>query len=168
MPYSLLVLLLLAATGCASRRPAGSETVVSLLDRMEKGGRYNLQLDYGKYHTSGMLVVRRQSSGALTLAGVTYFGLSLFQFTLDDGKWTTHNCIEPLAKPKVLALLQRDFGVLFRPGQYAVRRYNRKDMWGWAIGRGPGRTVWQVNARGGAVLKHPWLRLRLQLDVIEE
>lgn len=168
LPYSLLLLLLVVATDCASLPQAGRHSTVSLLERTETGGRYNLQLDFGKHHMSGLLVVRRQPSGALTFAGVTYFGLSIFQFTLDGTTWTTHSCLAPLAKPKVLALLQRDLGVLFCPGQYAVRRNDRKDGPGWAIGRGLGRTVWQVHGGDKALLRHPWLRMSLRMDAIKE
>lgn len=143
-----------------------------LLPAGAAGHRYNLQIDYGKQHMSGLLVIRRQQSGVWLLAGVTHFGLSLFQFTLDNGQWTTHSCIDPLASPKVLALLQRDFGLLLQPDHYKIRRCRKNHVPCWTVGRGLGRTVWRVQQgmdgiASGAVLQHPWLRLTLRLDPLQ-
>lgn len=49
----------------------------------------------------------------IRIVASTYFGLSLFDFSLRNDQFTVNSCIEPMKKEKVLKLLEMDFRRLF-------------------------------------------------------
>jgi len=75
------------------------------------------QLDFMKHHMSGMLIVRRMPDNEIRIVASTYFGLSLFDFSLRNDQFTVNSCIEPMKKEKVLKLLEMDFRRLFLSGK---------------------------------------------------
>ena len=62
-----------------------------------------------KHHMSGMLIVRRMPDNEIRIVASTYFGLSLFDFSLRNDQFTVNSCIEPMKKEKVLKLLVCQF-----------------------------------------------------------
>ena len=57
-----------------------------------------------KHHMSGMLIVRRMPDNEIRIVASTYFGLSLFDFSLRNDQFTVNSCIEPMNKEKELKL----------------------------------------------------------------
>lgn len=53
----------------------------------------------------------------IRIVASTYFGLSLFDFSLRNDQFTVNSCIEPMKKEKVLKLLEMDFRRLFLSGK---------------------------------------------------
>ena len=87
------------------------------LTQGEGSQKYNIQLDFMKHHMSGMLIVRRMPDNEIRIVASTYFGLSLFDFSLRNDQFTVNSCIEPMKKEKVLKLLEMDFRRLFLSGK---------------------------------------------------
>ena len=111
---SLMVLLFLwiqIQTSCSPRMSGEGSTVLPAIEltQGESSQKYNIQLDFMKHHMSGMLIVRRMPDNEIRIVASTYFGLSLFDFSLRNDQFTVNSCIEPMKKEKVLKLLEMDF-----------------------------------------------------------
>ena len=119
---SLTVLLFLGIqvqTSCSPRISGEGSTVPPVIEltQGEESQKYNIQLDFMKHHMSGMLIVRRMPDNEIRIVASTYFGLSLFDFSLHDDQFNVNSCIEPMKKEKVLKLLEMDFRRLFLNGK---------------------------------------------------
>ncbi|KAB6338673.1 hypothetical protein GA160_22190, partial [Bacteroides xylanisolvens] len=106
---SLTVLLFLGIqvqTSCSPRISGEGSTVPPVIEltQGEESQKYNIQLDFMKHHMSGMLIVRRMPDNEIRIVASTYFGLSLFDFSLHDDQFNVNSCIEPMKKEKVLKL----------------------------------------------------------------
>ncbi len=96
----LLFLVMQLPVSC-SPRISGESSIVPPAIELAKGEssqKYNIQLDFMKHHMSGMLIVRRMPDNEIRIVASTYFGLSLFDFSLQDGKFNVNSCIEPMKK----------------------------------------------------------------------
>lgn len=60
-----------------------------------------------------MLIVRQMPDNEIRILGSTYFGLSLFDFSLHCDTFIVNSCIEPMRKKKMLKILETDFKNLF-------------------------------------------------------
>lgn len=76
-----------------------------------------MQLDFMKHHFSGLLIVRKLPDNEIRILASTYFGLSLFDFSLRENEFHVNSCIEPMKKKKMLLLLETDFKNLFLSGK---------------------------------------------------
>lgn len=74
--------------------------------------KYHMQVSFGKRDFSGILLLRQQGDTSRILF-TTHFGMTLFDLEMDANSHTLHQCIPPLNKKKLFALLQQDFAVLF-------------------------------------------------------
>lgn len=156
-------------SGESSRMPPTIELTVG-----ESSQKYNIQLDFMKHHMSGMLIVRRMSDHEIRIVASTYFGLSLFDFSLQNGKFNVNSCIEPMKKEKVLKLLEMDFKHLFL-SEKGIRPKMSKDgsTEKRVGGKGFGKSVLYItgNIPGDPVqlkIKHPWIRLTIRLDKLSK
>ena len=152
---SLMVLLFLwiqIQTSCSPRMSGEGSTVLPAIEltQGESSQKYNIQLDFMKHHMSGMLIVRRMPDNEIRIVASTYFGLSLFDFSLRNDQFTVNSCIEPMKKEKVLKLLEMDFRRLFF-GKSVV----------YITGNTPGDPA-QIK------IKHPWIRLTIRLDKLSK
>ena len=100
---SLTVLLFLGIqvqTSCSPRISGEGSTVPPVIEltQGEESQKYNIQLDFMKHHMSGMLIVRRMPDNEIRIVASTYFGLSLFDFSLHDDQFNVNSCIEPMKK----------------------------------------------------------------------
>ncbi len=133
-----------------------------------------IQLDFMKHHMSGMLIVRRMPDNEIRIVASTYFGLSLFDFSLHDDQFNVNSCIEPMKKEKVLKLLEMDFRRLFLNGK-DVRVKATKDnaTQKRTSGKGFGKSVVYItdDTPGDPAqikIKHPWIRLTIRLDKLSK
>ena len=167
---SLTVLLFLGIqvqTSCSPRISGEGSTVPPVIEltQGEESQKYNIQLDFMKHHMSGMLI---------RIVASTYFGLSLFDFSLHDDQFNVNSCIEPMKKEKVLKLLEMDFRRLFLNGK-DVRVKATKDnaTQKRTSGKGFGKSVDYItgNTPGDPAqikIKHPWIRLTIRLDKLSK
>ena len=135
---SLMVLLFLwiqIQTSCSPRMSGEGSTVLPAIEltQGESSQKYNIQLDFMKHHMSGMLIVRRMPDNEIRIVASTYFGLSLFDFSLRNDRFTVNSCIEPMKKEKVLKLLEMDFRRLWKVSglhhwQYSGRSRTNKNQ----------------------------------------
>ena len=100
---SLTVLLFLGIqvqTSCSPRISGEGSTVPPVIEltQGEESQKYNIQLDFMKHHMSGMLIVRRMPDNEIRIVASTYFGLSLFDFSLHDDQFNVNSCIEPMKR----------------------------------------------------------------------
>lgn len=171
--FANLLLILCLIASCASSRQAAGEgaaiPVPPIIRAEAHSQKFNLQLDFMKHHLSGLLIVRRLPGDEIRILGTTYFGPSLFDFSLKDGQFRVNSCLEPLRKKKILLLLERDFRQLF----LSVKSVRRRSVTGSTekrvTGRGPGKSVFYLTdfasgAPSRVRIRHPWLKLSIQLD----
>ena len=172
----LLFLVMQLSVSC-SPRISGEGSIVPPAIELAKGEssqKYNIQLDFMKHHMSGMLIVRRMPDNEIRIVASTYFGLSLFDFSLQDDKFNVNSCIEPMQKEKVLKLLEMDFKRLFL-SEKSIRAKMSKDgsTEKRASGKGFGKSVLYITGDipGAPVqikIKHPWIRLTIRLDKLSK
>lgn len=171
-----LLLIFCLLTSCASSRHAGegSATPVPPIIRAEAySQKYNMQLDFMKHHLSGLLIVRKLPENEIRILASTYFGLSLFDFSLKDGEFLLNSIIEPMRKKKILLLLEADFKNLFAEGQHIRIKEKSSSFEKRVAGKGFGKSVFYLSefvaeAPEQIRIKHPWLRLNIQLDKLKE
>lgn len=135
--------------------------------------KYNMQLDFMKHHLSGMLIVRRMPNEDIRFLATTYFGLSIFDFSLQGETFKVNSCIAPMNKEKILKLLEADLKNLFLNSK-KIRVKKKNSTFEQRIsGKGFGKSVSilseYVNGEPEQVqIKHPWIRLTIQLNRLKE
>ena len=118
--FANLIFILYLFTSCGSSKTiAGDATsyVTPIICAEEYSQKYNMQLDFMKHHFSGLLIVRKLPDNEIRILASTYFGLSLFDFSLRENEFHVNSCIEPMKKKKMLLLLETDFKNLFLSGK---------------------------------------------------
>ena len=80
--YASWLLLLFILLSCSHRVTGEATALPPILQAEAQSQKYNLQLDFMKHHFSGMLIVRQMPDNEIRILGSTYFGLSLFDFSL--------------------------------------------------------------------------------------
>lgn len=131
--------------------------------------KYNMQLDFMKHHFSGMLIVRQLPDEEIRILASTYFGLSLFDFSLQRDSFKLNSCIAPMQKEKILKLFEADFKNLFLPTTHCRLKAKRPLLEKRISGKGFGKSVFTLSEYAADVpqrvqVKHPWIRFTLQLD----
>ena len=110
----------------------------------------------------------------IRIVASTYFGLSLFDFSLRNDQFTVNSCIEPMKKEKVLKLLEMDFRRLFLSGKDTrVKATKDSATEKRTSGKGFGKSVVYItgNTPGDPAqikIKHPWIRLTIRLDKLSK
>lgn len=118
--FANLIFILYLFTSCGSSKTiAGDATsyVTPIICAEEYSQKYNMQLDFMKHHFSGLLIVRKLPDNEIRILASTYFGLSLFDFSLRENEFHVNSCIEPMKRKKMLLLLETDFKNLFLSGK---------------------------------------------------
>ena len=166
------ICLLASAFSCSPRISSGSAEAPGIICTDSVSRKFNLQLDFGKNHFSGMLIARKMPGNEVRLLFTTYFGLSVFDLSLREGSLHVNSCVEPMRKKKMLSLLEKDLSALFLPGGNVRVKERRPGFEKRVSGGGISKaviTVTQLPGEGGRQvrLKHPWIRLKMQLDEID-
>lgn len=169
LQYASWLLLLLVQFSCSHRITGEATALPPILRAETQSQKYNLQLDFMRHHFSGMLIVRQMPDNEIRILGSTYFGLSLFDFSLRNDTFIVNSCMEPMRKKKMLGLLETDFKNLFLKGEKARIKKKSSTFEQRISGRGFGKAVFTLSgfANGQAEqvqIKHPLIRLKIQLD----
>lgn len=117
--YASWLLLLFILLSCSHRVTGEATALPPILQAEAQSQKYNLQLDFMKHHFSGMLIVRQMPDNEIRILGSTYFGLSLFDFSLHRDTFIVNSCMEPMRKKKMLKILETDFKNLFLKSEKA-------------------------------------------------
>ena len=171
-----LVCVLCLLTSCASPKVVEGDASVHsapIICAQEFSQKYNMQLDFMKHHFSGMLIVRELPDNEIRILASTYFGLSLFDFSLRNEEFQVNSCIEPMKKKKILQLLETDFKNLFLNGKNIRIKKKNSTFEKRVTGSGFGKSVFYLSEFVSGhpkqiKIKHPWLRLSIQLDNLKE
>ena len=94
--YASWLLLLFILLSCSHRVTGEATALPPILQAEAQSQKYNLQLDFMKHHFSGMLIVRQMPDNEIRILGSTYFGLSLFDFSLHCDTFIVNSCMEPM------------------------------------------------------------------------
>lgn len=137
----------------------------------DKNSRHNLQIDTRGNHLSGMMLARPTADGPRVLA-TSYFGPTIFDFTLAADSLKVNNCIEPMRRTKVLQLLERDLRVVLTDRNRAKLKKKTSETECRKCGAGFGKSVFVINYNAdGSVsqvlIKHPWVRLQMTIEEIK-
>lgn len=167
---SLCLLLLVVLCGCGTSQLAQSSCSEPLIQiNTEVSNKFDLSLNIGKHHFSGMLIMREMKNGDIRIIGTTYFGLSLFDFSIDkQHDFHVNKCIEPLEHKKLLQLLERDFKLLLLPNQDRRLLTDTRFFKKFRKGSGFGKTDICVFEQGQETsskieLRHPLIKLYIVL-----
>ena len=152
--FANLIFILSLFTSCGSSKTIAGDTtsyVTPIICAEEYSQKYNMQLDFMKHHFSGLLIVRK----------------------LPDNEIRINSCIEPMKKKKMLLLLETDFKNLFLSGKNIRIKKKSSTFEKRVTGRGFGKTVFYLSEFNSGhpeqiKIKHPWLRLSIQLDKLKE
>lgn len=101
--YASWLLLLFILLSCSHRVTGEATALPPILQAEAQSQKYNLQLDFMKHHFSGMLIVRQMPDNEIRILGSTYFGLSLFDFSLHRDTFNLINSV-PLQMPSACNL----------------------------------------------------------------
>lgn len=164
-----LLLLVWLLSSCSPRISREAATLPPIIRADSTSQKYNMQLDFMKHHFSGMLIVRQLPDEEIRLLATTYFGLSLFDFSLQNDTFRVNSCIAPMKKEKVLKLLESDFRLLFLSTTNARIRKQNPSFEQRISGRGFGKSVFSLSEYADAhpqriQIRHPWIKLTIQLD----
>lgn len=101
--------------GCRKGTPRllSKEELPAMVPLSNRIRTYNMTIDFMRKHFSGLLVAKQTQAGTCRILFSTHFGLSLLDLEIGHDFMQVHHCIEPLNKKKMLALLRRDFAILF-------------------------------------------------------
>lgn len=170
-PYVSGTLLLIAVFcfSCSPRLNQESATQPEIIVTDSLSQKFNLQLDFMKNHFSGLLIARRMAPDDIRLLFTTYFGLSIFDFSLRGDSLHVNSCVEPMRRKKVLKLLERDFKIVFLPSRKVRVKEKTAIFEKRTSGNGLGKAVislseYQYGEPARIQIKHPWIRLKIQLD----
>lgn len=168
-----LLLLLLVQFSCSHKVTGEASTLPPIIATSEQSQRYNMQLDFRKHHFSGMLIVRQMSGDEIRILGATYFGLSLFDFSLTRGVIKVNSCIEPMQKKRILQLLERDFKNLFLSSDKARIQSQNSTFERRTSGSGFLKSIYLLSKfkEGQAEqvqIKHPLIGLTIQLNKLND
>jgi len=168
---SLFILIGIGVASCSPR--IHQQTVLpEIIVTDSVSQKFNMQLDFMKHHFSGLLMVRRMADDEIRLLFSTYFGLSIFDFSLRGDSLHVNSCVEPMRKKKILRILEQDFKQVFLPNQ-KVRIKEKSRIFEKRIsGKGMGKAVISLNEFSDnqpkrIQIKHPWIRLKFQFDKLE-
>jgi len=136
-----------------------------------KTARHNLQIDTRGNHLSGMMIARPTAAGPRVLA-TSYFGPTIFDFTLTPDSLKVNSCVEPMRRPKVLQLLERDLRVVLTDRNLAKLKKQTPESELRKRGHGFGKSVFVISRSANdsvsrVLIKHPWIRLELTIDELE-
>ena len=112
--FANLIFILYLFTSCGSSKTiAGDATshVTPIICAEEYSQKYNMQLDFMKHHFSGLLIVRKLPDNEIRILASTYFGLSLFDFSLRENEFHVNSCIEPMKKKKMRKISILSIGI---------------------------------------------------------
>lgn len=137
----------------------------------DKSVRHNLQIDVRGNHLSGMMLARPTADGPRVLA-TSYFGPTIFDFTLLQDSLKINSCIDPMRRQKVIELLERDLRVVLTDRNLAKLKSKTPTTERRKRGNGFSKSVFVIsyNADGKISqlqIKHPWLRLQMTIEEIK-
>ncbi|NDV67005.1 hypothetical protein [Bacteroides sp. 224] len=165
----ILLLFCVAGSSCSSGKKNSKAELPEIISTDSTSRKYNLQLDFMKHHFSGMLVARRMNTDEIRIIFTTYFGLSVFDFSLKGDSLHINSCIEPMRKKKVIELLERDFKLLLLPSAHTKVKEKSSTFEKRINGSGLGKAIislsdFQEREPQCVEIKHPWIRLKIQLN----
>ncbi|NDV60701.1 hypothetical protein [Bacteroides sp. 519] len=167
--YVSLLLVTVSLFACASGKSTSKAELPEIITTGTKTQKFNLQLDFGKNHFSGLLIARKMENGEIRLLFTTHFGLSVFDFSLHKDSMAVNNIVEPMRKKKVLNLLEKDFRLTFLPScNMRIKEKStifEKRTTGWGLPKAV-ITLSEFNESepNRVLIKHPWIKLKIQLD----
>lgn len=77
------------------------------------GLKYKMSIQLFKNYFTGILLYKKTDPTTFHLAFVTELGLKMFDMEIKDGELKTLYCFEPLNKPRIKGLLEKEMNLLF-------------------------------------------------------
>ena len=116
--------------------------------------------------------VNAHYSGTMGVTLEGNIGANIFDFTLAPDSLKVNSCVEPMRRPKVLALLERDLRVILMDRNRAKLKKQTPGLELRKSGHGFSKSVFTIiyNAEGNidqVLIKHPWIRLRMTLEELK-
>jgi len=136
-----------------------------------KSTKYNMQIDVRKNHLSGMLIARPINNAMRTVLA-SYFGLTIFDYTLTKDSLKVNNSISVLQKEKIKRLIYNDFSVVFIDENLAKLKKQTTTMRKRKRGHFLGKSTIAINTDTNnnvksVTIKHPFIKMQLE-PIIEK
>jgi len=153
-PHIAVIILLLTTNIALAQQP--------LIDASQQSRKFNMQFDVKKNHLSGMLISRKMPDGNVRLVATSYFGMSIFDFTLAD-TMVVNQCIDPLKRRSVLKLIERDFKPVFVDKSVLKRRKKHTNFEAYKRGHFLGKAKFDV-LKDELSIRHSLLRMSIKIN----
>jgi len=158
---------------------------------------YNMQIHYKKNDFSGILLIKPVENYSIRMALTSVFGMTIFDFELNETEFKVNRCLKPMQKKKVLNLFRKDFRTLFSyqlPQVIEAKVYEKEQApVGYKINTSDGKAYYSIqnnqlkridmpafitslqidfqnynnNLPERILISHPSLKLNMQLEKIE-
>ena len=158
---------------------------------------YDMQIHYKKNDFSGILLIKPVENNSIRMALTSVFGMTIFDFELNEKEFRVNRCFQPMQKKMILNLFRKDFRALFSyqlPQVIDAKVYEKEQApVGYKINTSDGKTYYLIqnsqlkkiempafitslkidfqnyknNLPGRVIIKHPSLKLNMQLEQIE-
>lgn len=173
LQFTSILLIIILNLSCSHKISEGAISLPPIVEVDSLSQKYNIQIDFMKHHFSGLLIVRKMDDHEIRILSSSYFGMSLFDFSFLNDKFIINSCLEPLRKKKILNLLEMDFKNVFLTGKSSKRKEKSAIFEKRTSGKGFGKSVFYSSDFSGEApnrikIKHPWMRLTIQLDKLNE
>ena len=159
---------------------------------------YNMQIHRNKTDLSGILLIKPAENHYIRTSLTSIFGITVFDFEFNETEFKVNRCIEPLQKKRILNMFRKDFRALFSyhlPQITEANVYEKEQIpVGYKIKTSDGKayfliqdqqlkkiempafiTSFQIdfqnyknNIPERILISHPCLKLKMQLEQIEE
>lgn len=168
--FALIVLVLISCSPNIGQKMVFLPPIVNVDTTIQK---YNIQMDFMKHHFSGILMVRKIADKEIRIISSTYFGLSLFDLSLQGDSLKVNSCIEPMRKKKIVSLLEADFTSIFLPQNTFKVKKKREDFEKRTKGCGFSKSIIELSGFTGQQaecisIRHPWIQIEIKLDKLNE
>ena len=74
---------------------------------------YDMQIHYKKNDFSGILLIKPVENHSVRMILTSVFGMTIFDFELNETEFKINRCIKPMQKKRILNLFRKDFRALF-------------------------------------------------------
>lgn len=166
-----LTLLVFVLASCSKKVLPSQTANYPIIHVNEDIQRWNMKIDFGKHHFSGMIILRQMQNQEIRILFTSHFGLSVFDLGMKGDEWIIYSCVEPMRDKRIQNLLKNDFRLLFLPDRKFRKTIHTSEYTEYTAGRFMGKTRIKVNKTTAEKpkdikIEHPWLNLTLELEQI--
>jgi len=129
---------------------------------------YDMQIHYKKNDFSGILLIKPVENHSVRMILTSVFGMTIFDFELNETEFKVNRCIKPMQKKRILNLFRKDFRALFSyqlPQVIDAKVYEKEQVpVGYKIKTSAGKAYYSIRNNQLKKLEMPAFITSLQID----